>query len=113
MLRPLQSKVIGNNTRAVMDQDGHIWISLHGHKIVDLTPDGIKVCDAGWFTVTTKDRINQFLRPFNASVYSTGGHGIFSGPNKQLVPWRYNEWIDVSEVTDESPPMTIFDAVGV
>lgn len=52
---------IGNNTTAEND-NGDIVVRLHGHKIVTLTAEGdIAFTLAGYPTVTTKERVNQFL----------------------------------------------------
>lgn len=58
-------RVIGNNTKAFIDrEDGTIVVTLHDHPIVELTADGtISVSLAGWPTVTTRERVNQFLPP--------------------------------------------------
>lgn len=58
---------IGNNTESHLHTGplgDQIYISLHGHKIVCLFPNGnigINMC--GWDTVTTRGRINWFLPP--------------------------------------------------
>lgn len=60
-----QEALIGNNTRARRNaSDGVITVSLHYNDIVAMYPDGkILFTFAGWPTMTTCDRINQFL-PF-------------------------------------------------
>ena len=57
-----RSKVkIGNNTWAVQCADG-IGIQLHETFVVTFRPDGAMVLHSGGYhTVTTKDRIDQFL----------------------------------------------------
>lgn len=55
------ARTIGHNTAARRD-DGDIVVSLHGNDIVRLSPDGsVAATFAGWPTVTTADRIAQFL----------------------------------------------------
>jgi hypothetical protein len=55
------SKVIGNNTIAFRN-DTKICVSLHGHTIITLhSPDTMEINLCGYPTVTTRDRINQFL----------------------------------------------------
>ena len=52
---------IGNNTVAYRDNE-KICVSLHGHTIVVLhSPDSMEINLCGYPTVTTRDRINQFL----------------------------------------------------
>lgn len=58
-------RVIGNNTKAFIDrEDDTIIVTLHDQPIVELTAEGtISVSLAGWPTVTTRERVNQFLPP--------------------------------------------------
>lgn len=65
------SRVIGNNTTSSIDRvTDIIIISLHGSDIVFLYPDGtIEFTLAGWPTVTTRERVNHFLRRTNAYVH--------------------------------------------
>ena len=72
--RPNDRIVIGNNTTAEyveseMPNQRDILIRLHGHAIVRLEPDDgqrdgsgpVNFTMAGYGTVTTRDRINQFI----------------------------------------------------
>lgn len=53
---------IDNNTYLVRIANGDIVVTLHGHEIVTLRPNGDTVLDScGWQTMTTKDRMNQFV----------------------------------------------------
>lgn len=55
---------IGNNTKAVRSGKYTIDIKLHGHHIVTLFSEGtLRFTLAGWPTVTTRDRVNQFISP--------------------------------------------------
>lgn len=58
-------QTIGNNTKATQDTDSDvIVITLHGNPIVALWPDDtVDITLAGYPTVTTRERINQFLPP--------------------------------------------------
>lgn len=57
-----RTKAIGNNTTAHRGDDGVIYVYLHGHNIVDLHKDGaVTLRDCGYQTVTTKERLNQFI----------------------------------------------------
>ena len=54
---------LGNNTTAtaIVGADPRVVISLHGHEIIALHPDGaVTVTTAGWDTVTTRDRLSTF-----------------------------------------------------
>lgn len=55
--------LIGNNTVAERDPDNsNIIVRLHGNAIVVLSDDGdIEISLSGWNTVTTRERVNQFL----------------------------------------------------
>jgi len=59
-------RVIGNNTRCHCDGDVFV-ITLHRNEIVRVHPDHVEFTLAGWNTVTTRERVNQFL-PRGASV---------------------------------------------
>lgn len=74
-LSSTRGKVIGNNTRAYRDPaDGKVIVTLHHHHIVTLYPSGaVYISDAGYWAVTTKERLNQFLRPLGAKVFSKRG----------------------------------------
>ena len=54
------SRTIGNNTTAARYGD-EIVVRLHGNRIVRLSATEVEVFDAGWPSVTTKERLNQFL----------------------------------------------------
>lgn len=65
-----RERKIGHNTWAGWDTAGDfsgesrnvINVRLHGHLIVRLYSTGaVYISDAGWGTVTTRDRLNQFL----------------------------------------------------
>ena len=70
VLNGRSSVKIGNNTWAEMLSGGVIGIRLHNTIIVELSPDGpVKFTTGGWNTVTTRERINQFL-PGNHRVHT-------------------------------------------
>ena len=58
-----------NNTRVVRVDDSTIGITLHGHRIITVQADDRMILDScGWRTVTTKQRMNEYL-PYPWSVY--------------------------------------------
>lgn len=64
------NRTIGHNTKARMGGEDSevIVIELHGHPIVALWKDGtVDITLAGYGTVTTRERVNQFL-PRNLRV---------------------------------------------
>ena len=62
-----QSIKIGNNTTAERHDD-EIVVRLHGHQIVSLQPDCLMFSLAGYGTVTTRERVNHFLKPLGRYV---------------------------------------------
>jgi hypothetical protein len=68
-------KTIGNNT--VAQRDGHaVNIYLHASLIVTLTEFSVDYTLAGWPTVTTRERLSQFLRPFGRGVGQRNGRQV-------------------------------------
>lgn len=57
------TKKLGNNTWAQASDDGSvIVVRLHGNAIVKLHRDGrVEVNLCGWHTLTTRDRLSQFV----------------------------------------------------
>lgn len=63
-------KPLANNTRLVQRGDNYA-VKLHATDVVTIRPDSTYVLNTGgWYTVTTKDRINDFGP---ARVYSANG----------------------------------------
>jgi hypothetical protein len=74
------SRTIGNNTTAYVDDDGDITIRLHGHPIVLMYATGeILIALAEYPTVTTRERINQFL---------PAGHRVYQRNHQQFLDGR-------------------------
>ena len=77
-------KSIGNNTVAIRTGET-ITITLHGHRIVELfSRDKIVFNFAGFPTLTTRDRINQFL-PRGVRVFQRNHVQYLSGADKDFV----------------------------
>ena len=96
---------IGNNTVASLNSERTITVALHGHSIVRLFANGDTAWTlAGWPTVTTRDRVNQFL-PDGQRVWQHKGEQRQSWPNfpGDRQGWRPVEdlhaWYRVSELT--------------
>mgnify|MGYP006292751249 CR=1 FL=1 len=52
---------IGNNTYGEILSDGSVGIMLHSTYVVKIHPDNSATLNSGgWYTSTTKDRINQY-----------------------------------------------------
>jgi len=54
-------KKVDHNTYARLDGKDRIIVSLHGNDIILATPKSVSYRAAGWNTVTTKDRLNQWM----------------------------------------------------
>lgn len=97
------SCTIGHNTGARLDAGGVVTVSLHGHDIVQLFPDGDTAWTlAGWPTVTTRERVNQFL-PVGQRVYQHRGEQRQAWPKfpGDRAGWREvaaDVWYRVSEL---------------
>lgn len=53
---------ICNNTRAIVNFDVAVTVTLHGNVILTAYYDGLTIVrDGGWQTATTKDRLNRVL----------------------------------------------------
>ena len=63
---PAKGKPIGNNTRLYYEDPGvgyesYYSVRLHGNEILKIYKDRFIPMDAGWRTVTTKARLNDFM----------------------------------------------------
>ena len=76
---------IGNNTTAERAV-GSIVIRYHGHAIVDLSPMGVILMDAGYQTATTKARLNLFA-PAGVSIFQKA-HRWFVSTGETTAPWN-------------------------
>jgi len=63
------------NTSVQFDADGHFSVRLHGNEIAWGTTKAVRLSSRGWFTSTTKSRLNAVLEAvgFPGSVYQTKG----------------------------------------
>lgn len=82
LIEPGETRTIGNNTTAYRrNDDTRIYVYLHRNPIVILHPTGhVEVTTAGWDTVTTRDRLNQFLAPVNARAHRVRGELVLTTP---------------------------------
>ena len=91
-------KKIGNNTVSSI-YDDEIIITLHNSSIVRLRKDNVFFRLAGWNTVTTRERINQFLpehwRLFTEKFVPYLQY--FGDPERKLIfELDETEWVEVS-----------------
>lgn len=61
-------RTIANNTMLTRHADGEVTLHLHGHTIARFKDGFVTLYDAGWQTVTTKQRLNAILRPTPYSI---------------------------------------------
>ena len=57
--RNQKSKKVDNNTYLIQNND-NIAIKLHNTEVIKFYPDKIVLNSGGWYTPTTKDRLNSF-----------------------------------------------------
>lgn len=62
------TKKVANNTKATIYGD---WIDIQYHDsiVAKLFPDRIYLNNDGWFTNTTKERLNWFIQPYSFSIW--------------------------------------------
>ena len=84
-----KGKPIGNNTRLYETRDNRYYsVELHGHEIVQVHPDGWVIDACGWYTVTTKQRLNLFIHS-DVIVYQRDWMWYVDTPKVERVPF-YN-----------------------
>ena len=77
-----ESKKIGNNTFLVRLEPNVLGIRLHGTYIIEIDPtDIMKLKTKGWWTPTTKDRLNQFLRCRGVGIFQKNNNWFIEGAN--------------------------------
>lgn len=81
--RNKNSRTIANNTKVIRLSDDRIGIRLHQTDVVIYSRSGlIELNTGGWYTVTTKDRINEFT-PRQVYVSSVKGRWYL---------YRFHSW---------------------
>lgn len=78
------TKKLDRNTYARQDGPNRIIVSLHGNDIITATPNIVTYRDCGWKTVTTKDRLNQWM-PAGCYVHQEDFCWFFSTPTGNIV----------------------------
>ena len=54
-------KKVANNTYLQQDSFGDVVMLLHGNVVARFDTEGVSLFSAGWYTPTTKDRLNSAL----------------------------------------------------
>lgn len=81
------TKKIGHNTVAELDE-WDIIITLHGHEILRLQDGGRTMFNlAGWGTVTTRERINQFIK---GRIYQKDNTQYYENEPIDAYGWYYD-----------------------
>lgn len=71
-------KKVANNTFLYTDDSGTQHLRLHRTDILSRTPDGkVTVNDGGYRTITTKARMNSFLRKFGIPASISASNGVW------------------------------------
>lgn len=79
-----KGKLVANNTRLLMNYDLSISVKLHNTDIVVFDSNGdIILNTGGYYTVTTKTRMNEFL-PEGYKVFQKKGTWYLETPDKTL-----------------------------
>lgn len=94
-----QTQQLGKTATSVrMDEQG-THIRYHDTDVVTFTPEKVILRTGGWYTVTTKLRMNQTARQF----------GLPYGVSQRKGKWYISRWNEtMMEWTDEKP----FDGSG-
>lgn len=79
-----QSRKIGNNTYLVRRDDDKIAMRLHATDVLTFTPDYVELNTGGWYSVTTKDRLNYAT---GARLYSDRGTWYVGGNRERRIPF--------------------------
>lgn len=77
-----ETKKIGNNTFLVRLEPNVLGIRLHSTYIIEIDPtDIMKLKTKGWWSRTTKDRLNQFLGCRGVGIYQKNNNWFIKGLN--------------------------------
>ena len=79
---PQQWKVSKNNTTIKGNGTDELIVTLHSTDIVKVTPKEIILDTGGWFTLTTKSRMQQVSHQFNL------GYTVFQKDGSWFVQYK-------------------------
>ena len=80
MLGDKTGKTVGNNTILSRNtRDDSVSLILHGTAVVTVRADSITLASDGWYTTTTKDRINQLAGRVGYTVSQRGWEWTVNG----------------------------------
>ena len=81
----------------VMDFDDKTLVQQHQTIIIehDYTSRTITLNNGGWFSKTTKDRLNSYLRPFKYNVFQKNFEWFVMTPSLQVIPYQNHMTLEV------------------
>lgn len=95
-----QTSRLGKTATSVRTDEHGTHVRYHDTDVVTFTPDKVILRTGGWYTVTTKARMNQAARQFRLPY----------GVSQRKSKWYVSRWNEtMMEWVDEVP----FDASGV
>lgn len=87
---------VGNNTEAILWNNGVIVIQYHGNTIARMDADSIRFSNAGWGTATTRTRLNIIADHNNVPVvFNQHDHKQILRARKRM--WNGGEWSTLTE----------------
>ncbi len=86
-----RNDTIGKTATTVKQRDGVLTVTYHATDVVVASPTTVKLDTGGWFTKTTKTRMNQASAQFGLgyTVYAKRG-SWFVDTNGTTVPFNGN-----------------------
>ena len=116
-----QTQICRGVKTSVVCTNGRISVVYHNTLVVEATPDYITLNTGGWFTATTRTRMNQASNQFDL------GYGVYQKKGKWFVDYQGNTYpfdrneIRLNRVTGdadyklfvESKPVTCENCSGV
>ena len=83
------NKLSRNNT-SVWSEDGDTFVRLHRTVVVTFSPSFVRLNTGGWYTVTTKTRMNQASNQFGLAyhVYQKGYDWFVTLPSGEVIPFK-------------------------
>ena len=89
-----ESKKIGNNTIVHRLDDDTVAVKYHRTNILKINSNNVvTISTGGWETITTKDRLNQFLGCRGFSIFQKKGTWYIRGNDKTF---EYEDGIKIS-----------------
>lgn len=97
MLTSRGQKKIGNNTYLRRRDAATIGLQYHETDVVTFTPSGLVLTSGGWWTKTTKERINWALEALGLYCVQDGGNWYVSTNWQDKTTWTaFHDGIRVS-----------------